>query len=68
MENSLKIAENSLTYAVLLYQQKYCYPFIKNFILKKMVNKMLLNSDIQKNICSNDFTLSKRNKCNYVHY
>jgi len=29
---------------------------------------MLLNSDIQKNICSNDFTLSKGNKCNYVHY
>jgi len=29
---------------------------------------MLLNSDIQKNIYSNDFTLSKRNKFNYVHY
>ncbi len=29
---------------------------------------MLLNSDIQKKICSNDFTLSKRNKCHYVHY
>jgi hypothetical protein len=27
---------------------------------------MLLNSD--KKICSNDFTLSKGNKCNYVHY
>jgi len=29
---------------------------------------MLLNSDIQKDNCSNDFTLSKGNKCNYVHY
>ncbi len=28
---------------------------------------MLLNSDILKK-CSNDFTLSKGNKCNYVHY
>ncbi len=31
-----------------------------------MVIKMLLNCDIKKN-CSNDFTLSKENKCNYVH-
>jgi len=29
---------------------------------------MLLNSDIQKNNYSNDFTLSKGNKCNYEHY
>jgi hypothetical protein len=29
---------------------------------------MLLNSDIQKKKSSNDFTLSKGNKCNYVHY
>jgi len=29
---------------------------------------MLLNSDIPKKNCSNDFTLSKGNKCNYVHY
>jgi hypothetical protein len=28
---------------------------------------MLLNNDIQKKN-SNDFTLSKGNKCNYVHY
>jgi hypothetical protein len=33
-----------------------------------MVIKMLLNNDIQKNICLNDFTLSKENKCNYLHY
>jgi hypothetical protein len=33
-----------------------------------MVIKMLFNSDIQKKICSNDFTFSKGNKCNYVHY
>jgi hypothetical protein len=33
-----------------------------------MLIEMLLNNDIQKNICSNDFTLSKGNKCNYVHY
>jgi hypothetical protein len=33
-----------------------------------MVVEMLLNGDIQKTICSNDFTLSKGNKCNYVHY
>jgi hypothetical protein len=30
-----------------------------------MVIEMLLNSDIQKNNYSNDFTLSKGNKCNY---
>jgi len=29
---------------------------------------MLLNNDIKKNDFSNDFTLSKGNKCNYVHY
>ncbi len=33
-----------------------------------MVIEMLLNDDIQFIICSNDFKLSKRNKCNYVHY
>ncbi len=33
-----------------------------------MVIEMLLNSDIQIFLCSNDFTLSKENKCNYVHY
>jgi hypothetical protein len=33
-----------------------------------MVIEMLLHNDIQKNNCSNDFTLSKRNKFNYVHY
>jgi hypothetical protein len=32
-----------------------------------MVIEMLLNNDIQKN-CSNDFTFSTGNKCNYVHY
>jgi hypothetical protein len=29
---------------------------------------MLLTSDIHILFCSNGFTLSKRNKCNYVHY
>jgi hypothetical protein len=29
---------------------------------------MLLNSDIQKKNCSSDFTFSKGNKYNYVHY
>ncbi len=29
---------------------------------------MLLNNDSQKKNCSNDFTLSKGNKFNYVHY
>ncbi len=33
-----------------------------------MVIEMLLNSDIQKTICSNDFTLPKGHKCNYVNY
>ncbi len=33
-----------------------------------MVIKMLLNNDIQLFFCSNDFKLSKGNKCNYVHY
>jgi len=33
-----------------------------------MVIEMLLNTDIQKKYCSNDFTLSKGNKYNYVHY
>jgi hypothetical protein len=32
-----------------------------------MVIEMLLNKDILK-INSNDFTFSKGNKCNYVHY
>jgi hypothetical protein len=32
-----------------------------------MVIEMLLNNDIQKN-CSNDFRLSKGNKCHYIHY
>jgi hypothetical protein len=42
-------------------------PFIKRFF-KKMVIEMLLNNDIQIYFCSNVFTLSKGNKCNYVHY
>jgi hypothetical protein len=29
---------------------------------------MLLNNDIKNNIDSNDFTLSKGNRCNYVQY
>jgi hypothetical protein len=33
-----------------------------------MVIEMLLNNDIQFIFCSNDFKLSKGNKCNYVHY
>jgi hypothetical protein len=33
-----------------------------------MVIEMLLNDDIQLFFGSNDFKLSKGNKCNYVHY
>jgi hypothetical protein len=33
-----------------------------------MAIEMLLNDDIQHFIFSNDFKLSKENKCNYVHY
>jgi hypothetical protein len=33
-----------------------------------MVIEMSLHTAIQKNNCSNDFTLSKGNNCNYVHY
>jgi hypothetical protein len=33
-----------------------------------MVIEMLLNNDIQFFFCSNDFKLSKENKCNFVHY
>jgi hypothetical protein len=33
-----------------------------------MVIEMLLNNDIQFFFCSNDFKLSKGNKCNYVHH
>jgi hypothetical protein len=33
-----------------------------------MVIEMLFNNDIQLFFCTNDFKLSKRNKCNYVHY
>jgi hypothetical protein len=33
-----------------------------------MVIEMLLNNDIQLFFCSNDFKLSKGNKCSYVHY
>ncbi len=29
---------------------------------------MLLNNDIKNKIKSNDFTLLKGNKCNFVHY
>jgi len=38
------------------------------FFPKKMVIEMLLNNDIQLFFCSNDFKLSKGNKCNYIHY
>jgi hypothetical protein len=33
-----------------------------------MVIEMLLNNDIHFIFCSNYFTLSKGNKCDYVHY
>jgi hypothetical protein len=33
-----------------------------------MVIEMLLNNDIQLFFCLNDFTLSKGNECNHVHY
>jgi hypothetical protein len=33
-----------------------------------MVIEMLLNNDIQLFFGSNDYKLSKGNKCNYVHY
>jgi len=33
-----------------------------------MVIEMLLNNDIQFFYYSNDFKLSKGNKCNYVHF
>jgi len=33
-----------------------------------MVIEMLLNSGIQIFLCSIDFTFSKENKYNYVHY
>jgi hypothetical protein len=42
--------------------------FIKFYFFKRMVIEMLMNDDIQLFFCSNDFKLSKRNKCNYVHY
>jgi hypothetical protein len=35
---------------------------------KRVVIELLLNNDIQLFFCSNDFKLSKGNKCNYVHY
>jgi len=43
-------------------------PFIKLFFFKRMVIEMLLNNDIELFYCSNDFKLSKGNKCNYVYY
>jgi hypothetical protein len=33
-----------------------------------MAIEMLLNDDIQQKKNSNEFKLSKENKCNYVHY
>jgi hypothetical protein len=63
MKNSHIIIESSLV--ILLYKQKN--PFIKKNY-KKMVIEMLLNNNIQFFFCSNDFKLSKGNKCNYVHY
>ncbi len=41
---------------------------MKHVFFKIMPIEMLLNNDIQENIYSNDFTFSKGNKCNYVHY
>jgi hypothetical protein len=38
-------------------------PVIKHFFFKKMVIEMFLNSDIQKQNCSNFFTFFKGNKC-----
>ncbi len=52
---------------MLLYEQK-SYPFIIKKKIKRMVIEMLLNNDIQFFICSNDFKISNKNKCNYVHY
>ncbi len=59
------IIKNNLTQVILLYLKN---PFIKHFFFQKKFIEMLLNNDILKIICSYDFTLSKRNKCNYVHY
>ncbi len=67
MKNSHIIIESSLAQVVLLYEQK-SYPFIIKKKIKRMVIEMLLNNDIQFFICSNDFKISNKNKCNYVHY
>ncbi len=53
---------------------RYCYYISKNliylftFFFKRMVIEMLLNNDIEKTNCSNDFTLPNGNKYNYVQY
>ncbi len=67
IKNNHIIFKSSLTQVVLLYQEKN-NPFIKLFFLKRIVLEMLLNNDIQLFFYSNDFKLSKGNKCNYVHY
>jgi len=51
---------------MLLYQQKQIHLLKNKF--KWMVIEMLLNNYIQKKNYSNDFKLSKGNKCNYVCY
>jgi hypothetical protein len=67
MKSNLIIVKSSLTYVILNINKK---SYHLNFFLnpKRMVIEMLLNIDIHKKICSNDFAFSKRNKGNYVHY
>ncbi len=46
------------------YNIKQYYPFIEIFFFKIKFIEMLLNSDIHKKNCSNNFTISKGNKLN----
>jgi hypothetical protein len=65
MKNSHIRIKSSLGSIIILTKNDQ---FIKVFFSKRMVIEILLNNDTQLFFCSNDFKLSKGNKCNYVHY
>jgi hypothetical protein len=68
MKNNHMMIESTLTYVVVLYEQKYFIHLLLLFSFKRMVIEMLFNNGIQLFFCSNDFKISKGNKSNYVHY
>jgi hypothetical protein len=66
MKNRHIIIEKILSYNNIIILTKKLSIY-STFFFKKMVTEMLLNNYIQFTFYSNDFKLSKGNKCNYVH-